>query len=354
MATTTGYLRFPTIAGDTIVFGSEDDLWTVGAEGGVARRLTANLGQTSRPRLSPDGQLLAFTSTEEEHPEAWVMPAEGGAARRLTYLGSPTTAVVGWAPDGRLVVISAGAQPLRDWTIPLLVDVETGAMETLQVGPLRDLSWAPDGRGLAISRYAFDPARWKRYRGGTAGQLWVDRNGSGTFRRLLADISGNFVQPMWVGDRIYFLSDHEGVGNIYSVRPTGTDVRRHTDHVDYYVRFPSTDGSRIVYQHAAEIWLLDPATDTTTRLEVETRSPRVQSNRKFVPAADFLTGFSVHPDGRSLVVETRGQLFDLPLWEHAARPLGPGSGVRERLAVWLTDSHTVVAVSDEGGDEHLV
>ena len=354
MATTTGYLRFPTISGDQIVFGSEDDLWTVGIEGGVARRLTANLAQTSRPRLSPDGQLLAFTSTEEEHPEAWVMPAEGGAARRLTFLGSPTTAVVGWAPDGRLVVISAGAQPLRDWTIPLLIDVETGAAETLEVGPIRDLSWASDGRGLAISRYAVDPARWKRYRGGTAGQLWVDRNGSGAFRRVLADVSGNLVQPMWVGDRIYFLSDHEGVGNIYSIRPTGTDIRRHTDHVDYYVRFPSTDGARIVYQHGAEIWLLDPAMDTTTQLEIETRSPRVQSNRKFVPAADFLTGFSVHPDGRSVVVETRGQLFDLPLWEHAVRPLGPGSGVRERLAVWLTDGRTVVAVSDESGDEHLV
>jgi len=354
MATTAGYLRFPSIHGDTIVFGSEDDLWTVPADGGIARRLTANLAETSRPRLSPDGQLLAFTSREEDHPEAWVMPAEGGQARRLTYLGAPTTAVVGWSPDGRVVVVSAGGQPFRGWTMPLLVDPESGAVEQLPVGPCRELSWAPDANGLALGRYAFDPARWKRYRGGTAGQLWVDRNGSGTFRRVLSDLAGNLVCPMWVRDRIYFLSDHEGIGNIYSIRPGGGDLRRHTDHDSYYVRFPSSDGTRIVYQHAAEIWLLDPAADTATRVDVQTQSPRVQRNRKFVPAADFLTGFSVHPDGRSVAVETRGQLFDLPLWEHAARPLGPGTGVRQRLGVWLPDARSLVAVSDEGGEEHLV
>ena len=356
MATTRGYLRFPTINGETVAFCSEDDLWTVPAAGGVARRLTANLAETTRPRLSPDGRLLAFTSREEDHPEAWVMPAEGGDARRLTFLGAPTTAVVGWSPDGRVVVISAAGQPFRAWTMPLLVDPQTGAVEPLPIGPCRDLSWAPDGRGLTIARHAFDPARWKRYRGGTAGQLWVDRGGDGAFRRVLSDLDGtaNLATPMWVGNRIYFISDHEGVGNLYSVRPTGADLRRHTDHDEFYVRFPASDGERIVYQHAAELWLFDPRTDTTERIEIETHSPRVQRHRRFVPADAFLTGFSVHPDGRSVVVETRGQLFDLPLWEHAARPLGPGSGVRQRLGVWMPDGQTLVAVSDEGGEEHLV
>ena len=354
----TGYLRFPTINDDTLAFVSEDDLWTVAAAGGVARRLTANLAEVTRPRLSPDGARIAFVSREEEHPEVWCMPAAGGAMRRLTYLGSMTTNVVGWSADGRILAVSGAGQPFRRWTMPLLVDPDTGSIERLNVGPCREASFAPDGSGMVLGRHAVDPARWKRYQGGTAGQLWVDRSGDGTFRRVLADIPFDLASPMWVGNRIYFISDHEGIGNIYSIRPTGADLRRHTDHDEYYARFPSSDGRRIVYQHAGEIWLLDPVADTASRIEIDTASPRVQRNRRFVAADEFLTGFTPHPDGRSVVVETRGQLFDLPLWEEAARPLPPvGDGpnaVRQRLAVWLPDGETVVAVTDEGGDEGLV
>jgi tricorn protease len=363
MAARTGYLRFPTINADTVVFVCEDDLWTVPSTGGPARRLTANLAEVSRPRLSPDGELVAFTSREEEHPEVWVMDAGGGPARRLTYLGALTTTVVGWSPDRRVVAVSAAGQPFRRWTMPLLVDPESGATEQLRIGPCREVSWAPDGAAMAIGRYAVDPARWKRYRGGTAGQLWVDRASAKPaeprrFRRILADIDHDLASPMWVGGRIYFLSDHEGIGNIYSVRPNGSDLRRHTDHDEFYARFPSSDGTRIVYQHAGELWLFDPALGEPARVDVEVSSPQVQRNRRFVPPEDFLTGYAPHPDGRSVVVETRGQLFDLPLWEDAARPLRPAgigtSAVRQRLATWLADGESVVAVSDEGGDEALV
>ena len=357
------YLRFPTISGDTLAFVTEDDLWTVPAAGGVARRLTANLAEVSRPRLSPDGKLVAFVSREEEHPEVWCMPAAGGAARRLTYLGSLTTNVIGWSPDGRIFAVSGAGQPFRRWTMPMLIDPSNGAIERLALGPCREGSFAPDGAGMVLGRYAVDPARWKRYRGGTAGQLWVDRTGDGAFRRVLADIGHDLASPVWVGNRIYFVSDHEGIDNIYSIRPTGADLRRHTDHDEFYARFPASDGRLITYQHAGEIWLLDPSADTSTRVEIVTSSPRVQRNRKFVAADQFLTGFAPHPDGRSVVVETRGQLFDLPLWEDAARPLRPvedgpttdrPSAVRQRLAVWLPDGQTVVAVTDEGGDEGLV
>src|SRR3954467_5815467 len=121
-ARTLGYLRFPTINADTVVFVSEDDLWTVPATGGVARRLTANLAEVTRPRLSPDGGLVAFISREEEHPEIWCMPSSGGQARRLSYLGALTTAVIGWSADGRILAVSSAGQPFRRWTMPMLVD----------------------------------------------------------------------------------------------------------------------------------------------------------------------------------------------------------------------------------------
>src|SRR5207249_8108289 len=84
---TPGYYRFPAVHQDTLVFTSEDDLWTVPAAGGVARRLTATPGWVGHPFFSPDGVTLAFTGREEGHNEVYTMPAEGGAVRRVTYLG---------------------------------------------------------------------------------------------------------------------------------------------------------------------------------------------------------------------------------------------------------------------------
>ncbi|HWB67934.1 MAG TPA: PDZ domain-containing protein [Mycobacteriales bacterium] len=349
-----GYYRFPTVHDETMVFGSEDDLWTVPVAGGVARRLTANLAETSRPALSPDGTRLAFTSREEEHPEVWCMPSGGGPARRLTHLGHLTTTVVGWSPAGRIIAVSAAGQPFRRWTMPLSVDPDSGVGERLPIGPVRAMAFQPGGAGVVIARNSIDPARWKRYRGGTAGQLWVDRSGDGNFRRILANLTSDLASPMWVADRIYFLSDHEGIGNIYSVRPNGADLRRHTDHGTYYARFPSSDGRRIVYQHAADLWLLDPQADGPVRIDVETASPRVQRNRRFVPAEKQFTGFGVHPAGREVAIESRGQVVTMPLWEDAPHALAPRDGVRQRLGRWLADGETVVLIDDDGGEEGLV
>src|SRR3954469_2717109 len=159
----TGYLRFPTINADTVVFVSEDDLWTVPVQGGVARRLTANLAETSRPRLSPDGALVAFTSREEDHPEVWCMPAAGGPARRVTHLGGTITNVVGWSADGRVAAVSTAEQPFRRWSMPLLVDPATGDIEWLPLGPPPELSWHPTAAAPC-----------------SAGTPWTRRGGSVT------------------------------------------------------------------------------------------------------------------------------------------------------------------------------
>ena len=159
---------------------------------------------------------------------------------------------------------------------------------------------------------------------------------------------------MWIGSRIYFLSDHEGHGNLYSCTPTGRGLKQHTHHADFYVRFPSSDGSRIVYHAGADIYVFDPRDEGGRKVEVRIHSSRSQRNRKFVSATRYLESFDLHPSGHTVATVHRGGLFSMGLWEGAPLRLGKVSSVRYRSGKWLPDGDRIVAVTDEGRDEHLI
>ncbi|MDQ2909175.1 MAG: PDZ domain-containing protein [Candidatus Eremiobacteraeota bacterium] len=346
-----GYYRYATVARDLLVFACEDDLWSVPRSGGIARRLTASAGEISMPRLSPDATTIAFVGRDEGQPEVYTMAAGGGEPRRATFLGSDACIVSSWTPDGAAILFCADAgSPFARETQGFRIPAAGGVPEPLRLGHARSLSQHPDGR-LVLGRNNDDPARWKRYKGGTAGDLWVEREG-GTFARLVS-LAGNPVWPMWVGERIFFLSDHEGVGNIYSVRADGGDLRRHTDETEYFVRFPSTDGTTIAYTTGARIALLDPQSDAVTYVDVEAPSTAVQTKRRFVEIDDNLEHIAPSPDGTALALVSRGRAFTMPLWEEAVVAHGAGSRVRYRLAEWLPDGERFVCTSDESGAERL-
>jgi tricorn protease len=346
-----GYYRYPTIHEDSIVFCCEDDLWSVACSGGTARRLTAGSGECSMPRLSPDGSQVAYVSQDEGNAEVYLIPAGGGESRRVTYLGA-TCILSGWSPDGREILFASDAgSPFVRVTEGFAVDAVGGQPRNLQLGHMTSVSVSATG-SMAIGRNATDPARWKRYRGGTAGEIWVDADGSGHFERV-PDLPGNLVWPMWLAGRLYFLSDHEGIGNIYSCLPDGSDLTRHTHETEYYSRFPSTDGRRIVYTAGAELCLYDPGSDEVQRLAVEAPATPRQSLRKFVEGKDFLEHFSVNSAGDSLAFICRGQPLVMPFWEEAVVQYGAGSAVRYRNCEWLPDGRRIVVASDSTGSERL-
>ena len=367
------YLRHPTLHGDTVVFVADDDLWTVATAGGIARRLTAGLSEPSTPCLSPDGRWLAFVGRDEHHPEVHVMPAEGGQSRRLTWLGTDTH-VRGWTAAGEIVYVTTQGQPFFRNHQAFAVAPAGGPSRALALGQVNHIAFGAGGC-VAIGRNTEDPARWKRYRGGRAGAIWVDAEGSGTFRRL-DQLAGNVTTPMWIGDRLYFIGDGEGVGNLYSCHADGSEVRRHTDHDSHYARQAQSDGRRIVYACAARLWLFDPAQAASTELAIETPAHRTQAARRFVASSEHLEGFKPHPAGHSIAIVARGQLFAMPLWEGAptrriddsmatapgAAGAGGAAGAdasdaaagRLRLGQWLADGTTMIAVSDASGEERLV
>jgi tricorn protease len=225
------YCRFPTVFLGKVVFTSEDDLWEVGLEGGIARRLTAGRGSLRHPQYSPDGRLLAFTSKEEGHEEVYIMPSEGGDLRRLTYLGSSSVAC-GWL-DAETVLFRSPCYEAHFVPTICSVGIAGGIPRSLRLGPAASLALSRSGQAvLERNDFQADPAHWKRYRGGTVGKLWIASNIDGEFKPLVR-LSGNLARPLWVGARVYFVSDHEAVGNLFSCTPEGEDLRRETRHENF-------------------------------------------------------------------------------------------------------------------------
>jgi tricorn protease len=346
-----GYIRYPSIFLDQIVFVSEDDLWLVSADGGRAERLTTSVGEVSHPHFSPDGQQIAFVGCEEGPCEVYLMPALGAEVRRLTYQVS-SCRVAGWTPNGTHVLYASRAEQFSsDYETLFCVSPHGGLPEMLPFGEASTIAYSPHG-GIVLGRYTQEPAYWKRYRDGMVGQLWCDFQGSGGFTRL--PLPGNLDSPCWVGERLYFLSDHDGIGNLYSCTPSGEDLQRHSQHQDFYARNLSTDGSRLIYHAGADLYLFDPREAQSRRLEVVLPSMRTQRQRTFVDAEDYLDTYALHPKGHSLALTTRGKAFTLGNWEGPVIQQGEPDGVRYRFLQWLFDGKRLVAICDAPGRETLV
>ncbi|WP_159668825.1 S41 family peptidase [Streptomyces mexicanus] len=351
------YLRLPHLSGDLLCFVAEDDLWLAPLDGaGRAWRLTVDRTKTGHPRFSPDGRHIAYTSWRSLAPEIHLVPVDGGPGRRLTYWGSTDTRVCGWSPPDEhdrteILAVTSQSEPFSYFTWAYKVDTDGSPGRKLPWGPVSDLQVADLGgerRTLLLTGTPpHEPASWKRYRGGAMGRLWLHG------RRLLPDIGGHLACPMFVGGRIAFLSDHEGVGNLYSCAHDGTGRRRHTDHDAFYARHAASDGSRVVYQCAGELWIVDDLSPDSEprKLTVRLSGPRAGRRPYPAPAAQTLDGLSVDETGRASAVVVRGSLYWLTHRDGPARTLTDTPGVRVRLPEMLGESGRLAYVPDADGED---
>ncbi|GGY39626.1 S41 family peptidase [Streptomyces tanashiensis] len=367
MSDDVAYLRFPHLHDDLLCFAAEDDLWIAplapeGHRPGRAWRLTVDRTRVGHPRFSPDGRHIAYTNWRSLDPEIHLVPIDGGSARRLTYWGSTDTRVCGWTPpdkDGRsdILAVSSHGQPFSYYSWAYTVPTDGSPGLRLPWGPVSDIAVTDDTaitgqdgerRSLLLTgKPPHEPAAWKRYLGGATGRLWLHGE------RLLPDIGGHLDAPMAVGGRIAFLSDHEGVGNLYSCLPDGTGLRRHTDHDDFYARHASTDGHRVVYQCAGDLWIVDALTADSRprRLEVRLGGQRVGRRSYQVPAAHHVDAVSVDETGRASAVSVRGSLYWLTHRDGPARTIIDTPGVRVRLPEMLGSGGQVAYVTDAEGED---
>ncbi len=352
--TSSGYLRYPHIHGDLLVFAAEDDIWLAPAGGGRAWRLSADHAQVSYPRFARDGARIAWTSWRDGNPEVYTADADGSAASRLTYWGDARTRVTGWTEHGEVLAVSATGQPQAFLTWAHAVPLEGAPPRRLPFGPVVDLALEPAGTALLTGRMNNEMAYWKRYRGGTRGRLWTATAEDPLFTRLLADLDGQLSTPMIIAGRLFFLSDHEGTGNVYSCALDGGGITRHTDHDGRYARNPSTDGQRIVYHVAGDIWILDsPEAPEPRRLDITLGSPATGRASRLISAKDHLGSLNTDKTGQASAVEVRGTVHWLTHKDGPARALHVDAAARARLPQVLGDTGQVAWVTDAAGQDAL-
>ncbi|MFF7554472.1 S41 family peptidase [Streptomyces olivaceus] len=351
------YLRLPHLSGDQLCFVAEDDLWIAPLdEPGRARRLTVDRAKTGPPRFSPDGRHIAYTSWRTLVPEVHLVPVDGGPGRQLTHWGGLDTRVCGWSPPGpdcaaAVLAVASHGEPFSHLTWAHKVSPDGDPGRRLPWGPVTDIQVADlegERRTLLLNGTPpHEPAAWKRYRGGATGRLWLHGE------QLLPDLGGHLAAPMFTGGRIAFLSDHEGVGNLYSCAHDGTGLRRHTDHDAFYARNAASDGTRVVYQCAGDLWIVDDLAPGSAprRLDVRLSGPRAGRRTYQVPAAQHVGGVSVDETGRASAVVVRGSLYWLTHRDGPARTIADTPGVRVRLPEMLGESGRIAYVSDAEGED---
>ena len=359
--TSTSYLRFPDVHDHLVAFVAEDDVWLaeIPEDGSQvpsrAWRVTSDRLPAARPRISPDGGRIAWTGRRDGDPEAYSAPVDGGSATRLTFWGHVQTNVRQWFSDTEVLVVSGFESAFRGQTLAYAVPAAGGAARPLPLGTLFDLGLRGPGGAVLLSRsLGRDAASWKRYRGGTAGKLWLDPDGSGEFHRFAIDVDGNIFDPMWIDGRAAFVSDHEGVAELYSCMADDSDLRRHThDPAEFYARHAATDGTRTVFERAGRLWLLDSLDGEARPLDIRLTGTRYGRDRHPVEASCHLGAVAPDHTGRASAVEVRGTINWLTHKEGPARVLRAEDGVRGRLPTILGDSGLVAWVTDAEGDDAL-
>ncbi len=343
-----GYYRFPAIHNETVVFAGEGDLWCVNLQGGAGIRLTTHPGEESYPAFSPDGAMLAFSATYEGPMEVYVMPAAGGLPKRLTYEGGAR--VVGWTPDAKILYATEQYSTLPNTQLVAL-DPRIGGRSLIPLAQAAEGVYEPAGRTLFFTRFADQGSQTKRYRGGTAQNLWKFTKANGEAEPLTADYAGTSRRPMWWHQRVYFESDRDGTMNIWSMTEEGRELKQHTRHVGWEVKSSALHNGRIVYQLGADLCVYDIAAEEDRVIPVTLHSDFDQMRERWVERPmEYLSSWHVSPEGDRLVLTARGKVFVAPAkqgrWVEATRK----HGVRYRSAHFLPEGKSLVVLSDESGE----
>lgn len=361
----TRLLRFPATNGAQIVFSYAGQLYTVGLDGGTARRLTDAPGWAIFPRFSADGAQLAFTAQYDGNTEVYVMPADGGTPRRLSYTAlnnrddlsdrmGPNNVVMAWKNKSNEIAFRSRWTDANDFNGQLYtIGLDGDIPQQLPVPRGGFLSFSPDDTKMAYNRIFREFRTWKRYRGGMADDVWILDLKTGALENVTHNPAQDII-PMWAPNgRIYFLSDRDGHLNLFSFDLASKKTAQHTTFKDYDIKFPSLGKGGIVFEQAGAIWHFDLKTEKARQVPIAVKEDMAIARGGIVNVSKNVQGVQPSPDGKRAVVVARGEIFTAPVKNGPVRNLTQTSGVHERDASWSPDGKWIAYLSDATGENEI-
>lgn len=351
--TPTRLLRTPSVSSTHIAFAYANNIWIVERAGGTARRLTSFQGQTTNPKLSPDGRHVAFSAQYTGNTDVYVVPVDGGQPTRLTW--HPGADIVqGWTPDGRNVLFASAratwaptAAP-RFWTVP----VEGGVEQPMPMPRAYQGKISPDGRKVAYRMNTSWDEERRNYRGGQNKPIWIlDLKSFDLDTTPFA--STKEMDPVWVGNAVYFLSDRDGVSNVWSYDTQSKRLAQVTKFTDFDVKSIDANQGIVVFEQAGYIHELDPKSGQSKRVDIVAAGDFPWMMAQWKDVSNRMTNLAISATGRRAAVEARGEIFTIPAEKGDVRNLTNSSNAADILPIWSPDGRSVAYFSDRTGEYKL-
>jgi len=344
-ANETQLLRQPTISENQIAFVYGGDIWVSSLDNKNVTRITSTAAVESDPHFSPDGKTIAFTSNRSGTHSVYTVSNQGGNAKRLTWHANSAYAR-GWTPDGKSVLYASSRETApknynRLWTVPS----KGGVSSLVSKQWAFNGAYSPNGKQVIIDRMSRWDVEWRNYRGGQNTSLVLLDLDSLEETQIPSD-STIEIEPVWMEDSIYFLSDRDWIVNIWSYTPKNKKLKQITHFKTNDIKQLASNGKLLAFEQNGYLHTYDVNKNQHKQLKIKIVGDFPWAETKWQNVDSSANSASLSPSGKRALFSARGDIFTVPVEHGTTRNITQSSDAADRAPIWSPKGDQIAWFSD--------